>query len=321
MTTSAVSRTSARQGVLVVGSVNVDLTTFSDRLPMPGETITGREFTVVLGGKGSNQVVAAGLAGAPASMVGCVGQDGFGDLAIESLRDAGVDLTHLRRLETRTGIAHIRVDAAGENNIVVVPLANAELDIPQIDEAFAACAASHAVLLTQLETPYRLTLHTLRRARAAGMITVLDPAPARELDPAIWPQVSVVTPNETEAGLLTGVTVSDDESAAAAGRWFVERGAECAVITRAGQGSTIVSAEGVRHVPAFPVAPVDTTAAGDAFSGYLGARLAAGDDIAAAVRVATAAGAITVTRAGASPSLPAVGEVTALLSAADAQTS
>lgn len=313
MSTPETPPASARRGVLVVGSVNVDLTTFSDRLPVPGETITGREFTVVLGGKGANQVVAAGLAGAPASMVGCVGQDSFGELAIESLRAAGVDLAHLRRLETRTGIAHIRVDAAGENNIVVVPLANDELDVPQIDEAFAACAATHAVLLTQLETPYRLTLHTLRRARAAGMITILDPAPARELDPAIWPQVSVVTPNETEAGLLTGITVSDDQSAAAAGRWFVERGVEHAVITRAGQGSTIVEAEGVRHVAAIPVTPVDTTAAGDAFSGYLGARLAAGDDIVSAVRVATAAGALTVTRAGAAASLPTAAEVDDLL--------
>lgn len=316
MITPGTPLASARRGVLVVGSVNIDLTTFSDRLPMPGETIAGREFTLVLGGKGANQVVAAGRAGAPASMVGCVGQDGFGELATESLRAAGVDLAHLRRLETRTGIAHIRVDAAGENNIVVVPLANDELDIPQIDEAFAACAGTHAVLLTQLETPYRLTLHTLRRARGAGMITVLDPAPARVLDPAIWPQVSVVTPNETEAGLLTGITIGDDESAAAAGRWFVDRGVEYAVITRAGQGSTIVHASGVGHIPAVPVTPVDTTAAGDAFSGYLGARLAAGDDIEAAVRVATAAGALAVTRVGASPSLPTAAEVDALLASA-----
>lgn len=313
MTTPA---TPARRGVLVVGSVTADLTTFSDRLPVPGETIIGREFTLVLGGKGANQVVAAGLAGAPASMVACVGQDGFGELTTDSLRAAGVDLSHLRRVDARTGIAHIRVDAAGENNIVMVPLANDHLDVPQIDAAFAACAPTYAVLLTQLETPYRLTLHTLRQARANGMITILDPAPARELDPAIWPEVSVVTPNETEAELLTGITVSDDDSAAAAGRWFVGRGAERAVITRAGQGSTIVDAGGVRHVPAIPVTPVDTTAAGDAFSGYLGARLAAGDDIVAAVRVATAAGALAVTRAGASPSLPTAAEVDALLASA-----
>ncbi|MGC3954516.1 MAG: ribokinase [Propionicimonas sp.] len=307
-----------RHGVLVVGSVNVDLTTFSERLPKPGETIIGQDFTVVLGGKGANQVVAAGLAGAPASMVACIGEDSFGELVSDGLSSAGVDLTHLRRVGPRTGIAHIRVDASGENNIVVVPLANDELDLPQIERALADCATTHAVLLTQLETPYRLTLRTLQLAREAGMTTILDPAPARELDPAIWPQVSVVTPNETEAELLTGIAVSDDQSAAAAGRWFIERGTACAVITRAGQGSTIVDAEGIHHVAAIPVTPVDTTAAGDAFSGYLGARLAAGDDLAAAVRVATAAGALTVTRAGASPSLPTAAEVEALLASAGA---
>ena len=300
-------------GVLVVGSVTADLTTFSDRLPVPGETVLGREFTLVLGGKGANQAVAAGLAGAPVSMVACVGQDVFGDMVTDGLRIAGVDLSHLRRVESRTGIAHIRVDRLGENNIVMVPLANDELDIPQIDAAFLACASTHAVLLTQLETPYRLTRHTLQRAQAAGMVTILDPAPARELDAVIWPLVTVVTPNETEAELLTGVVVSDDDSARRAGEWFVERGVKYAVITRAGQGSTIVSAVGVRHVAAIPVTAVDTTAAGDAFSGYLGAWLARGADVEDAVRVATAAGALAVTRAGASPSLPTAVEVDALL--------
>ncbi len=304
-----------RRGVLVVGSVTADLTAFSERLPVPGETVIGRDFTLVLGGKGANQVVAAGLAGAPATMVACVGQDAFGDLVTEGLEQAGVDLTYLRRTQSRTGIAHIRVDQHGENNIVMVPLANDDLDIPQIDQAFEACASTHAVLLTQLETPYRLTRHTLQRARDAGMLTILDPAPARELDPAIWPPVSVVTPNESEAELLTGIAVIDDESAARAGDWFVQRGVETAVITRAAQGSTIVTAEGVRHVRAIPVKAVDTTAAGDAFSGYLGARLAAGEGIEQAVRVAAAAGAIAVTRPGASPSLPTAEEVAALLDA------
>lgn len=303
-------------GVLVVGSVTADLTTFSDRLPVPGETVIGREFTLVLGGKGANQAVAAGLAGAPVSMVACVGQDVFGDMVTDGLRSAGVDLSHLRRVDNRTGIAHIRVDKFGENNIVMVPLANDHLEIAQIDSAFEACAATHSVLLTQLETPYRLTRHTLERAQRAGMITILDPAPARELDPAIWPLVSVVTPNETEAELLTGVVVSDDASARRAGEWFVERGVRHAVITRAGQGSTIVSAAGVRHVGAIPVTAVDTTAAGDAFSGYLGAWLARGADIEDAVRMATAAGALAVTRAGASPSLPTAAEVDTLLATA-----
>lgn len=315
MTTELTTRGHSGDGVLVVGSVTADLTTFSDRLPVPGETVIGRDFTLVLGGKGANQAVAAGLAGAPVSMVACVGTDLFGDMVTEGLSAAGVDLAHLRRVDNRTGIAHIRVDRAGENNIVMVPLANDELDFDQIDAAFEACAETHSVLLTQLETPYRLTRHTLERARQAGMVTILDPAPARELDPAIWPLVTVVTPNETEAELLTGCRVTDDAGAQAAGEWFVERGARFAVITRAGQGSTIVSSDGVRHVAAIPVTAVDTTAAGDAFSGYLGAWLARGAEIEAAVRVATAAGGLAVTRRGASPSLPTAAEVDALLAA------
>ncbi|RWZ68244.1 ribokinase [Labedella populi] len=302
-----------RRGVLIVGSVTADLTTFSGRLPARGETILGEDFTLVLGGKGANQAVAAGLAGAPAVMVACVGSDLFRDLVTDGLRDAGVDTTFVRSVEGPTGIAHIRVDASGENDIVMVPLANASLDEQHIDEAFAETAGTCSVLLTQLETPYRLTRHTVATAKEHGLLTVLDPAPAQPLDDAIWPLVDIVTPNETEAAILTGITVSDDASATAAGRWFVDRGVTFAIVTRAADGATIVSADSVTHLPAITVTPVDTTAAGDAFAGYLGAALAAGSTLEDAVRVATAAGAIAVTRRGASPSLPARIDVDALL--------
>ncbi|RUR01667.1 ribokinase [Labedella endophytica] len=310
-----------RSGVLIVGSITADLTTFSGRLPARGETILGDDFTLVLGGKGANQAVAVGLAGARASMVACVGDDLFRDLVTDGLVDAGVDTTFVRSVEGPTGIAHIRVDASGENDIVMVPLANASLDEAHIDEAFAERAASCSVLLTQLETPFRLTHHTVAAARDAGLTTILDPAPAQPLDDAIWHLVDIVTPNETEAAILTGITVTDDESATAAGRWFLDRGVSHAIVTRAGDGVTIVSAGGVTHLPAIPVTPVDTTAAGDAFAGYLGAALAAGDALEDAVRVATAAGAIAVTRRGASPSLPSRADVDALLArAAESET-
>lgn len=309
-----------RTGVLIVGSVTADLTTFSGRLPARGETILGDDFTLVLGGKGANQAVAAGLAGAPAVMVACVGDDLFRDLVTDGLVDAGVDTTFVRSVEGPTGIAHIRVDASGENDIVMVPLANASLDERHIDEAFAATAATCSVLLTQLETPYRLTRHTVSTAKDHGLTTVLDPAPAQPLDDAIWPLVDIVTPNETEAAILTGITVTDDESATAAGRWFLDRGVTHAIVTRAGDGVTIVSADAVTHLPAIPVTPVDTTAAGDAFAGYLGAALAAGATLEDAVRVATAAGAIAVTRRGASPSLPTRTDVDALLAGTVAST-
>ncbi|PSL38425.1 ribokinase [Labedella gwakjiensis] len=309
MTTDTISPPTDRSGVIVVGSATVDLTTFSQRLPARGETVLGDDFSLVLGGKGANQAVAAGRAGARASMVACIGSDLFRDLVLDALRDAGVDTTFVRSVDGPTGVAHIRVDASGENDIVMVPLANSSLDEAHIDEAVADRAATSSVLLTQLETPIHLVRHTMATARAAGLTTILDPAPAQPLDDDIWSLVDVVTPNETEAAILTGATVSDDASAEAAGRWFVDRGVRCAIVTRAADGATLVSADAVTHLPAIAVTAVDTTAAGDAFAGYLGAALASGASMDEAARVASAAGALAVTRRGASPSIPRRSEV------------
>ncbi|WCM55513.1 ribokinase [Microbacterium sp. EF45047] len=306
---------SARPGVVIVGSVTADVTTFSQRLPARGETILGDQFTLVLGGKGANQAVAAGLAGARTSLVGCVGDDLFHDLVVDGLSAAGVDLAHLRTVPGPTGIAHIRVDASAQNDIVMVPLANAALSAEQVDEALAALAPTTSVLLTQLETPASLTRHITTRAREHGMTVVLDPAPAAPLDADVWRTIDIVTPNETEASLLSGIEVADPASAERAGRWFLEQGVGAAVITLAERGSAVVTPEGTTFIDPIPVDAVDTTAAGDAYAGYLGAALAEGLDLAAATRLATAAGAIAVTRQGASPSLPRRDEVDALLAA------
>lgn len=142
-----------RHGIVVVGSVSADLTTFSERLPAPGETILGEGFTLVLGGKGADQAIAGARAGAPTSFVGCVGDDLFRELIVTGLGDAGVDLRHLRTVPGPSGVAHIRVDASAQNDIVVVPLANAQLDADQVDAALTALAPTASVLLTQLETP------------------------------------------------------------------------------------------------------------------------------------------------------------------------
>lgn len=302
-----------RDGVMIVGSITADLTTFSSRLPKPGETLLGDAFTLVLGGKGANQAVAAGLAGSRASMIGCVGDDLFSELATTGLRDAGVDIAHVRTVPGPTGIAHIRVDGAGENDIVMVPLANTALDEAQIDAAFEAIAPTCSVLLTQLEIPRALTLYAIRKARDAGLTVILDPAPAAALDDEIWRLVDIVTPNETEASILTGIEVVDEASAIDAGRHFVQLGAGSALVTMAGAGAVLVTADAVTRFDAIPVDVVDTTAAGDAFAGYLGASLALGLDIASAIGRAIAAGALAVTRRGASPSLPRSAEVDALL--------
>lgn len=307
-----------RTGVVIVGSVTADVTTFSSRLPARGETILGDEFTLMLGGKGANQAVAAGRSGARTSFVGCVGDDLFHDLVVSGLSEAGVDLAHLRTVPGPTGIAHIRVDASAQNDIVMVPLANAALSTEQIDAALTALTPTTSVLLTQLETPSALTAHITSRGREHGMTVILDPAPAAPLDDAVWANIDIVTPNETEASVLSGIEVTDAASAALAGRWFLDRGVGAAVITLAGQGSCVVTAAGASVVPPFPVEAVDTTAAGDAYAGYLGAALANGLDLTDAVRIATAAGALAVTKQGASPSLPLRAEVDAFLAAREA---
>ncbi|MCE7482640.1 ribokinase [Microbacterium profundi] len=302
-----------RNGVVIVGSVTADVTTFSQRLPARGETILGDQFTLMLGGKGANQAVAAGRAGARTSFVGCVGDDLFHDLVVDGLTDAGVDLTHLRTVPGPTGVAHIRVDASAQNDIVMVPLANAELNTAQIDEALDALAPSTSVLLTQLETPSALTAHITARGRELGMTVILDPAPAAPLPAEVWANIDIVTPNETEASVLSGIEVTDAATAEQAGRWFLDHGVAAAVITLAAQGSCVVTADGATLVPPLPVEAVDTTAAGDAYAGYLGTALANGASLTDAVRLATAAGALTVTKQGASPSLPVRADVDAFL--------
>lgn len=302
-----------RTGVVIVGSVTADVTTFSGRLPARGETILGDQFTLLLGGKGANQAVAAGRAGARTSFVGCVGDDLFHDLIVDGLTDAGVDLTHLRTVPGPTGIAHIRVDASAQNDIVMVPLANAELNTAQIDAALDALAPTTSVLLTQLETPSDLTAHITSRGRELGFTVILDPAPAAELPVEVWRSIDIVTPNETEASVISGIEVTDAATAEQAGRWFLQQGVGAAVITLAAQGSCVVTAEGSALVPPLPVDAVDTTAAGDAYAGYLGAALAEGASLTDAVRLATAAGALAVTKPGASPSLPERHDVDAFL--------
>lgn len=293
-----------------IGSMTMDVTTFSERLPKPGETLIGDHFAMVPGGKGANQAVAAARAGADTVMVGRVGDDLFADLLIENLRHEGIDDSAVARVEkTTSGVAHIRVDGRGENDIVMVPQANKAMT-PAVVEAAVASARPGDVAMLQLEIPPETTVAAARMCAEKGMLVVLDPAPAANLDPAVWAGVHVVTPNEHEAFLLTGVEVGDTESATRAGRWFLDQGVQHAIITMAGAGAVVVSAgtdggePSVGEFAPFKVEAVDTTAAGDAFAGALAGGLAAGNDWNSAIRRAMAAGALAVTVEGASPSLP-----------------
>jgi ribokinase len=300
-------------GVVIVGSITADVTTFSERLPKRGETVLGTDVTLVLGGKGANQAVAAARAGAHAYLVGCVGDDVFGPLVTDGLRTNGVDLTDVHVIEGPTGVAHIRVDATGENDIVIVPLANANLSESHVDEAIAKLSGRASVMLTQLEIPSTIAVHAIGTAHSAGLTVVLDPAPALPIGDDVWPLIDIVTPNESEASHYTGIPVVDFDSAIAAGQWFCDHGARNAVITLASLGAVLVTGSKVVRFAAFPVKAIDTTAAGDAFTGYLGAALACGLELDDAISRAMAAGALAVTKRGASPSLPVNSDVESFL--------
>jgi ribokinase len=290
-------------GVIVVGGISIDLVAFADRLPAPGESILGDDFKIILGGKGSNQAVAAALAGTHSTLVSCVGTDVFTDFATDALEGFGVDTEFVRQVEGPTGIAHIRVAASSQNNIVVIPLANFKITKTQVDEAFAK-RPNAKVLLTQLEIPWEVNRHAISLAKSQGLIVVLDPAPASNPEPTAWELIDIVTPNESEAHSLTGIEVTDEQSAKIAGQWFLDQGVENAIITMGGSGVVLVNKQETRIFTAPKVQAVDTTAAGDAFAGYLGALLSEGASLEEAIGVAVKAASISVTKLGASSSLP-----------------
>jgi ribokinase len=305
-----------RTGVAVVGSINVDLTAFSSPMPRPGETVIGTDFSLMLGGKGANQAVAAARAGAATYMIGAVGDDLFRMTALEALAGEGVDISGVRVTDGPTGIAHIRVEAAsGQNNIVIVPNANYQLSPDDAEAALLELRDRVSVVLVQLEIPLPVVVRVAKVCRAYELQLVLDPAPAQLMPPAVWRGVSLVTPNELEAEVLTGIAVTSHHSAVRAARWFLDRGVTIAAITRGEHGVLVMGREGAQEYPALTVTPVDTTAAGDAFAGALGASLANGASLSIALRRGLAAGALAVTVQGASQSLPTAASVDALLAA------
>jgi len=297
--------TAVASKVIVVGSITADVTAFGHRLPVPGETVIGESFTLLLGGKGANQALAAARAGASSMMIGCVGDDLFRDTVLGGLREGGVDTRAVMTVPGPTGVAHIRVDiTTGQNDIVIVPLANSALTPDLAEQQLRAVAGIGDVLLLQLEIPLETAFRAAVVGHELGMIVVLDPAPAATLPDQIWSVVDAVTPNESEAAVLTGIAVTDSQSAELAGRWFLDRGVVSALITMGDKGVVEINAAGVQSRSAPKVDVVDTTAAGDAFSGNLGAGLANGLTWDQSVNRGIHAGALAVTVAGASPSLP-----------------
>ncbi|MFF0202945.1 ribokinase [Streptomyces sp. NPDC005017] len=294
--------------IAVLGSTNMDLVAYVAKAPRLGETVTGREFRTVPGGKGANQAVAAAHAGATVSMIGAVGTDSFGARLRSTLEHSGVDTDHLRTVEGPSGTAHIVVDDEGANAIVVIPGANGTVDhlVPG-DEVLISTADA---LLLQLEIPLPAVLAGARAARSHGIRTILTPAPAQPLPPELLSAVDLLVPNEHEAATLTGR--ADARSAATALLELVPE-----VVVTLGPAGCLYTARGADPVtvPAPRVTAVDSTAAGDTFVGALAVALGEDRPMPEALRWAAEAAALSVQRAGASTSMPYRSEIDAQFTA------
>jgi ribokinase len=300
--------------IVVVGSLNADLVQRVERFPRPGETVIGSDLNIVPGGKGANQAYAAALLGGHVEMVGRVGTDPFGPMLVESLAGAGAGTSNIRVSAASTGTAAILVLPNGENLIVISPGANGKLTPQDAVQSLDALEPG-TILLTQLEVPVETTQRALEMARQHGATTILDPAPAQTLSPEILELVDFLTPNQTEAALLSDTSgeIESYEDAEGAARKLLARGPSAVIVKLGALGVVIANSEGSRRVPGFPVQAIDSTAAGDTWNGAFAVALAEGKEIAAAAKFANAAGGISVMRSGAQSSIPTRGEVDQLL--------
>lgn len=302
--------------VVILGVFVADTAYRAPRQPKMGETILGKSFVLGPGGKGSNQAVAAAMAGAETHFISRLGRDPFADMALATWGRAGVHPAITQDPKSYTGAAYIFIeDATGNNAIIISPGAAADISTRDID-ANADLIRSARVFVTQLEQPIPAAVHALQLARAAGVTTILNPAPAAALPAGMLALCDYVTPNESEAEALTGLPVTSVAEAEAAARALLALGAGAAIITLGDKGALFHGAGRTVHVPPFRAgAVVETTGAGDAFNGGFAAALAEGQDPVAAVRFGSATAGISVTRAGTAPSMPTRAEIEALLGA------
>lgn len=295
--------------ILVIGSSNTDMVVKTSRFPASGETILGGDFFMNPGGKGANQALAAKRLGGNVSFLGKIGNDIFGRQAMQSLKEGGVNVDSVRiDPEKPSGIALITVDSKGENSIVVAPGSNDTLLPNDINETFPEFESSDIILL-QLEIPLETINYVAEIAHKKKKKVILNPAPATHLSDKLLKNLYMLIPNETEAALLTGISIADEESAKQAALVLKSKGVEVIIITMGAAGAFVMTDEFAKMIKTPKVVAIDTTAAGDTFCGALVAKLSRNSKLEDALNFATAAAAICVTRMGAQPSIPFEEEV------------
>ena len=296
------------KNICVIGSLNMDLVVNVDTMPKPGQTIIGSNFKEVPGGKGANQAVAMARLNGNVTMIGKVGEDGFGQTLINSLKNDKVDTTYIQTAKGATGVALITVDKNAQNSIVVSPGANFEVKEDDIDNNIEAIKNSDIVVL-QLETPLDTIKYALNKAKELNKYTILNPAPAVKLDDEIIKNVDLLTPNETELEIISGVSIENEEHIQKAAQIMIEKGVKELIVTLGSKGSLYINKEKSMFKKAYKVEAVDTTAAGDSYTGALAVALSNDKTIEEAMDFASKVGALAVMKEGAQSSLPTLNEV------------
>jgi len=294
--------------ILVIGSSNTDMTIKADKLPVPGETVLGGQFIMGPGGKGANQAVAAKRLGGNVEFICKVGRDIFGENSLAGYRKEGMDISHVLYSNEASGVALILVDGTGENVISVAPGANGDITVEDID-SIADVIRSADYLILQLEVTIAAVVRAAKIAHEAGVYVILNPAPACKLPEEIFQYISLITPNQTESAIMTGVDVKDETSRNEAITAFNRMGVKDVVVTLGSKGSLVCTEGTQTFVPALKVKAVDATAAGDTFCGGLCVALSQGKTLVEAAEFATKASALTVQKMGAQDSIPFISDI------------
>ncbi|BCG57570.1 ribokinase [Paenibacillus sp. URB8-2] len=297
--------------ITVAGSINMDIIARIDRYPGHGETRYGKDAQMLPGGKGANQAVTCARLGKETHIIGCTGDDAFGGVVLDSLKANGVGTSHLKLAQgSPTGVVLITIDDTAENTMIVVKGANEEIRPGDIEERIELLKRSK-VLLVQMEIPHDTVIYAMKRARELGVFVILDPAPADGIQPEAVRYADLITPNRQETLHLTGIDVTDEQSALEAARRLEAAGARASIIKMAEKGSFIYSSGQGTRIPGIPVQAVDTVGAGDSFAGALAVALDEGCPLEEAVRFATVVSAIKVSNQGAQDGIPGWGEIEA----------